>query len=226
MKNFRTFLQLSVLVLCGYLIYFISLAIFRGQTFFDSPALMNSQLWICTWFIIVFFIEFFASGKEKWRYFRSNLLFLLISIPYLNIIEKMGWNSHFSGHEIELIRFVPLIRGGYALAFIVKWFSRNKISSMLLSYLMILFSSIYFCSLIFFEMEKGINAPVTNYGEAAWWAFMNATTVGSNIIAITPVGKILSVLLAALGMMMFPLFTVYITNLVLEAQAKKKAGTA
>lgn len=223
MKNFRTFLQLSVLVLCGYLIYLISLVVFRGQTFFESPVLMNSQLWICIWFIIVFFIEFFASGKEKWRYLRRNLIFLLISIPYLNIIDMMGWNSDFSGHEIEIIRFMPLMRGGYALAFIVKWFSRNKISSMFLSYLMILFSCIYFCSLIFFELERGVNPPVTNYGEAAWWAFMNATTVGSNIIAVTTVGKILSVLLAALGMMMFPLFTVYITNLVMEVQAKKKA---
>ena len=44
-------------------------------------------------------------------------------------------------------------------------------------------------------------------------AAMDATTVGSNIIAVTPVGRILSVVLAAIGMMMFPIFTVYITNI-------------
>ena len=41
---------------------------------------------------------------------------------------------------------------------------------------------------------------------------MDATTIGSYIYPVTVAGKILAVLLAALGMMMFPLFTVYITN--------------
>ena len=35
-------------------------------------------------------------------------------------------------------------------------------------------------------------------------------------------GRVLSVLLAALGMMMFPIFTVYITNLIQQSNQKKK----
>lgn len=46
-------------------------------------------------------------------------------------------------------------------------------------------------------------------------------TVGSNIYAVTPTGRILSVLLAALGMMMFPIFTVYVTSLVQNANKRK-----
>ncbi|MFQ8806616.1 MAG: hypothetical protein ACLR8Y_17920 [Alistipes indistinctus] len=41
---------------------------------------------------------------------------------------------------------------------------------------------------------------------------MNVTTVGANIFAVTPMGKVLTVVLAASGMMMFPIFTVYITT--------------
>ena len=52
---------------------------------------------------------------------------------------------------------------------------------------------------------------------------MDVTTVGSNIVAVTPTGKILSVLLAALGMMMFPIFTVYVTSLVQRANKEKEA---
>ena len=52
---------------------------------------------------------------------------------------------------------------------------------------------------------------------------MDVTTVGSNIYAVTSIGKILSVILAALGMMMFPIFTVYITSIVQEANKKKNA---
>ena len=70
-------------------------------------------------------------------------------------------------------------------------------------------------------MEHGTNALVTGYGDALWWAFMGVTTVGSNIIAVTATGRVLSVLLAALGMMMFPIFTVYVTSLV-ERRNKEK----
>ena len=70
-------------------------------------------------------------------------------------------------------------------------------------------------------MEHGSNPLVKGYGDALWWAFMDVTTVGSNIIAVTVTGRVLSVLLAALGMMMFPIFTVYVTSLV-ERRNKEK----
>lgn len=66
--------------------------------------------------------------------------------------------------------------------------------------------------MIFYDVERPVNDLVQDYGTALWWAFMDATTVGSNIYAVTTIGKILSVLLAAFGMMMFPIFTVYITD--------------
>ena len=81
---------------------------------------------------------------------------------------------------------------------------------------------VYFSSLIFFVIEQKVNPEVKDYNDALWWAFMDVTTVGSNIIAITPTGRILSVLLAALGMMMFPIFTVYVTSLVQSANKKKE----
>lgn len=67
-----------------------------------------------------------------------------------------------------------------------------------------------------------MNPLVNGYGDALWWAFMDVTTVGSNIIAQTVTGRVLSVLLAALGMMMFPIFTVYITNLIQRSNKRRK----
>ena len=75
---------------------------------------------------------------------------------------------------------------------------------------------------IFFVLEHKVNPMVTDYWSALWWAFMDVTTVGSNIYAVTPTGKILSVVLAALGMMMFPIFTVYVTSLVQQANKRKE----
>lgn len=52
---------------------------------------------------------------------------------------------------------------------------------------------------------------------------MDVTTVGSNIIAVTVTGRVLSVLLAALGMMMFPIFTVYVTSLIQKRTKRKRS---
>ena len=76
-----------------------------------------------------------------------------------------------------------------------------------------LLATVYFASLAFFVLEHKVNPLVTDYGDALWWAFMDVPTVGSNIIAMTTTGRVLSVLLAALGMMMFPIFTVYVTQI-------------
>ena len=83
-------------------------------------------------------------------------------------------------------------------------------------------ATVYFASLAFFVMEHKVNSLVTDYGDALWWAFMDVTTVGSNIIAVTTTGRVLSVVLAALGMMMFPIFTVYITSLIQKENERKR----
>jgi len=117
--------------------------------------------------------------------------------------------------------FHPIVRGGYAMAIVVGWLTYNRASGLFVSYLTMLLATVYFSSLAFYVMEHGPNPLVKGYGDALWWAFMDVTTVGSNIIAVTPTGRVLSVLLAALGMMMFPIFTVYVTSLV-ERRNKEK----
>lgn len=107
---------------------------------------------------------------------------------------------------------MPLVRGGYGLAVMVGWITRSRVTNLLVSYVVTLLALIYFSTLIFYQLEHGPNPNVTNYGSAVWWAFMNVTTVGANIFAVTPMGKVLTVVLAASGMMMFPIFTVYITT--------------
>lgn len=131
-------------------------------------------------------------------------------------------SHHFSPEVSYFLRFIPLLRGGYALAIVVGWLSGSKASGLFTSYITMLMATVYFASLIFFVLEHKVNPMVTDYWSALWWAFMDVTTVGSNIYAVTPTGKILSVVLAALGMMMFPIFTVYVTSLVQQANKRKQ----
>ena len=211
-------LHVIILLLSLFLVISISVDTFKGIPFYTQSLYMKVQLWICILFLFDFILELFLS-KDKLRYFGTHFLFLLVAIPYQNIIAYMGWT--FSPEITYMLRFSPLMRGGYAMAIVVGWLTYNKASSLFISYLTMLLATVYFASLAFFVMEHKVNPLVVGYGDALWWAFMDVPTVGSNIIAVTATGRVLSVLLAALGMMMFPIFTVYVTSLIQKKNKEK-----
>lgn len=217
-KGIYGLLHIIILILSLFLVISISLDTFESIPFYTQASYMRIQLWICLFFLFDFVLEFFLSD-HKLQYLKSHFIFLLVAIPYQYIIEY--YQIDFSPEVSYFLRFIPLVRGGYALAIVVGWLSYNKASSLFVSYLTMLLATVYFSSLIFYVLEQKVNPLVTDYGDAIWWAFMDVTTVGSNISAVTVTGRVLSVVLAALGMMMFPIFTVYVTSLV-QKQSKEK----
>lgn len=217
-KGIYGFLHVLILLLSLFLVVSISIDTFKGISFYTKSVYMEVQLWICILFLFDFILEF-ALSKDKMHYFATHFIFLLVAIPYQNIISYMGWT--FSPETTYMLRFIPLVRGGYALAIVVGWLTYNRASGLFVSYLTMLLATVYFASLMFYVVENKVNPNVSNYGDSLWWAFMDVTTIGSNVIAVTPIGRVLSVVLAALGMMMFPIFTVYITSII-ERRNKEK----
>lgn len=212
-------MRLTVFALSALLIVFISIDTFTNRDFLRNHLYMTFQFWVCVFFIIDFFVELiFAPSKGS--YLRHRWLFLLLSIPYLNIITH--WNIHVTSTELYWVRFIPLGRATMALAIVVGYVSKNRVTSLLASYIMILVAFIYFGSIIFFNAESGINPDVTNYWNAIWWASMDATTIGCDIQPVTVIGKIVSAVLACMGVLVFPLFTVYITSLVQRYASPQK----
>ena len=209
-KGIYGFLHIVILVLSIFLVVVISMDTFHNEAFYLEPKFIKFQFWICVVFLFDFFVEFFLA-ENKWKYIKSRSFFFLVSIPYNSIISFYGWT--FDPAITYSLHYIPLIRGGYAMSIVVSWFTYNRATGLFISYLATLLFTIYFSSLAFYVFEHHVNPLVKNYDDALWWAFMDATTVGSNIVAVTPLGRVLSVLLAALGMMMFPIFTVYVTNL-------------
>lgn len=209
-KGIFIILHIIILLLSVLLIVMISIDTFNGVEFYVQPRFQKWQFWICVVFMADFFIELILSDNRR-HYLVTHIIFLIVAVPYQAIIFHYGW--HVSRELDYLIRYMPLIRGGYAMAIVVGWFTSNKATGLFFSYIITLFSTVYFASLTFYLFEHGVNPQVRHYEDALWWAAMDVTTVGSNIVAVTGVGRVLSVLLAALGMMMFPIFTVYVTNL-------------
>lgn len=172
---------------------------------------MTFQFWVCVVFVLDFFIEL-VFAPDKWGYVRRRFLFLLISIPYLNIVTYL--NISLTPEELYFVRFIPLVRGALALSIVFGYFSSNAITSFFMSYIVIIIMLVYFCSLIFYQCEQAVNPQVDTYWTALWWAAMNMSTVGCYINAMTVEGRVIAVVLPVAGMIIFPLFTVYLTDFV------------
>ena len=162
-KGIYGILHVIILLLSLFLVISISIDTFKGIPFYTQSVYMKVQLWICVLFLFDFILELFLS-KNKWHYLSTHFIFLLVAIPYQNIISYMGCT--FSPEVTYMIRFVPLVRGGYAMAIVVGWLTYNKASGLFVSYLTMLLATVYFSSLAFFVLEHKVNPLVTGYGDA------------------------------------------------------------
>ena len=179
----------------------------------DHRHFSQAYLWIQFAVCIVFLADFFirlARSERRTRFFLRNLLFLLLSIPYLNLVD---WFSlELARGWAMLIGLTPLLRGFLALYIIVAWLARNRFNQLLAAYLFSVLVFTYLASLVFYDYEILVNPRLADYGDALWWAWMNVTTVGAAIFPVTAVGKVVCVLLPIVGMIFFPIFTVYISQ--------------
>lgn len=202
-------LHLLVLAASVGLIVLITLDALRNESFLTDAGYMNIQFWVCIFFIADIIIEWFLV-EDKRHYWRSHLVFLFVSIPYLTIINWL--EIKLPGEAAYLIRLIPLIRTAYIFLLVTGMMSRNWITSLFSTYVIVFITTLYLGSLLFFVEEHYINTSVDSFGDAMWWGVMNMTTCGSNIQAITPTGKAIAVVLSVIGLVLFPVFTVYITD--------------
>lgn len=193
------------------LIVSISLEAFAGQAFITDSVYARIQLWVCLYFLVDVTL-LIVLGPRKKGFVIGHFLLILLSIPYLSLINYFSLT--FSPEMQYVLKFLPVLRGGVALIVLVKMLVSNKITGLFVAYLICFFSIFYFQTLIFYVFEKGLNPLVTNYYDALWWASLTVTTLGSNIVPVTVIGKVSTVFLAVIGLTVFPIFTVYITSLV------------
>lgn len=202
-------LHILALVAGAVLLVAMSMEILTGDHRHFSQTYLWIQFAVCIVFLADFFIRM-AQSDRPGRFFARNLLFLLLSIPYLNLID---WFSlHLSHDWGMLIGLIPMLRSFLALYLIVAWLANNRFNQLLTAYLFSVLVFTYLASLIFYDYEILVNPHLTNYGNALWWAWMNVTTVGAAIFPVTVVGKVVCVLLPIVGMIFFPIFTVYISQ--------------
>ena len=220
-----TTIRMAVLVVSFALIVLISLDAFNtGIQFLKNDLYMKLQVPICILFLVDFFVGL-AFSDDRRGYLKRNWLFFLVSIPYTALIHAIG--LHVDGTWGYVLHFVPTPRATLAVAIVIGFVSTNKVIGLFASYLAIMVIAIYFSSLIFFLYEGGgVHPGVTCYWSALWWCSLEATTLGAPYYAITFIGKILAILMSGMGILLFPLFTVYLTQVVRRYIGKKAQDAA
>ena len=217
----RTLLTLHLMVLAAsvLLVAVISWDTFHNLTFAANPFYLKLQYYICLFFLFDIGVEWLMS-PHKVRYLWKNLLFIAVSIPYQSIIAR--WGIEVPGQVAYLLRYMPMLRAAYVLWLVGSTLTANKIASMFTAYMTLLIITVYFGSMMFFIEERTVNPGVQSYWDALWWAVMDMTTCGSSIDELTPTGQVLGAVLAAGGLILFPVFTVYITDAFARTSPSKK----
>ena len=189
----------------------LSLDIVHRHTYLLSEAMVHLQFVVCLVFVLDYLMRSLAAPHPQ-RYFWRNIVVLLVSIPWLNF---MYWGGVELGKGMYIfLKALPLVRGMLGIYTLIRLASPSRVSAIMWSYIAIIVLLTYLAALVFYSYEQGLNPHVTGFGEALWWSGLNVTTVGANIFAVTPMGKILTVILPGLGMVLFPLLTVYVTHIV------------
>ena len=188
----------------------ISIEVLNGNHDTYSEWYMWLQLIVC----LIFMIDFASAltqADSRQRHYVLNIIFFLISIPYLNILH---WMEVTPERGVALaVGALPLLRSFVAMGVVVQWFISEGVKRILAAYIFTVVCFTYLAALIFYDYEVNLNPHLHGFGNALWWAWMGVTTVGAAIFPVTAIGKVLAVLLPALGMMFFPIFTIYVTNI-------------
>ncbi len=166
---------------------------------------------VCATYIFKFFFDM-SNAHSKRRFLSRRFFVLALSIPYLAIASLIGVKV---GHNYALVLgLMPIARAMISFyRLFMRLVSAQSIDKILLAYLMVTVLFSYIAALIFYDCEAHVNPALKGLGNAIWWAWMGLTTVGAAIYPVTTVGKILSVVLPLVGMMLLPLFTSYIIAL-------------
>lgn len=195
----------------------LSLDIITRKAYTLSPGVEELQLIVCMIFVMDFIVQMMSSRRPG-CYFWRNLVILLVSIPYLNMLQWGG--AELPKGLYIFLKSLPMVRGMVGIYQLVRLVTPTRVSAILWSYISLIILLTYLSALVFYSYEEVVNHAVDSFGTALWWSGLNVTTVGAPIFAVTAVGKILTVVLPGLGMILFPLLTVYVTHLVKRTNGK------
>ena len=178
-------------------------------------------LYIDTALTIIFVIDFcyrFSTADSKRRYMarRGGIFDLLSCLPMLGIFRVF--------RVVRAVRIIRQLGGPRVLREM-----RGEIASGTL-YLVIFFGLFVLEFVGLAELHFEQNAPganITTGGDALWWGYVTATTVGyGDQYPVTRGGRIVGIFMLTVGVALFATFSGFLANAFLTAKREKPTSTA
>ena len=131
-KNVLLILRLLVIAAGGLLVAVISVDSLRNMSFAVDPFYDRLQTWVCYFFLFDIAVEC-ALSEHRWRYLWRHLLFVVVSIPYTQIIDH--FHLQLPEPVIFAVHFMPLLLAAYVVGLLVGATARNRMTSMFATYM-------------------------------------------------------------------------------------------
>lgn len=185
-----------------------------------TPRLLRVQWIICLVLLADLIIETILRCRS-WRQALTAVLFVPVCLPWVNILLYEGIRPDDVWQFV--LGLAPVVRVMAVLTSEMRLFHISAAPSMLSAYLLIAGTLLYVSTMMFYVAEAPVNDMVHTYRSAVYWGAMAFTTTGSNIPEVTVTGKVLAGVLAATGLILLPVFTIYIANAVGGGQPKNQS---
>lgn len=172
--------------------------------------------------VAVFTVEYLArlwSCPEDSRYrgsIKGRLQYMFTPMALIDLVSILPTYLFFFGADLRVIRAFRLMRllrvgkiGRYSeAAGILIRVLRDKREEMVVTLSLVGILAVIFASLVFYAESSVQPEHFPDIPHALWWAFVTITTVGYGDIApVTPLGKVIGICTAILGILMIALPT-------------------
>ena len=185
----------------------ISLSIYTiVELYIGSVIDYNETIQYCTEsldFVIclIFLFDFFKRltiSRSKVRFIYSNWIDFVSSIPTVGVLRI--------GRVVRIIRVLRLVRSGRVFYRII---NRDNAISTFRTVVIFIIILIIMSSLSIHHLEKNVNPFFETIYNSLWWCIITTVTLGfvQDAVPITVAGKLYSVFLIVLGMVLFGTFT-------------------
>lgn len=159
---------------------------------------------------LVFLYDFFrglAQAENKWKFIANNWIDFVSSIPTVGVLR--------AARIVKIIRLLRVLRSA---KYIFQFFSRQNSFNTFRNLVIFNVIIVFFFTVSFYHAEGKANPHITSFSDSLWWTTITTMTVGflQDISPVTPEGKVLSVVLIFLGMVMFSTMIGTITDYFIE----------
>lgn len=187
-----------IMALMALVAVYISIMDFAGRISLEEPSF---YYYIDLSILIVFAVDYitrFVAAKDRKRFFFQNIFDLLAIIPYSSIFRAFRLAK-----LVQLMRLIKVFKIVRILIFLRRFIDRAGRFLNTTGFIYAIYSTITIMLLgsvgiYYFESGK----TVDSFGDALWWSFVTATTVGyGDISPITVEGRIIAaiVMLSGIG---------------------------